>query len=111
MIVIIFASSITHENYNKLLEQKTVTIKEVQIQDIPLIVDYWQSKTVAQLNAMGIDESELHTLDNLGSYIENQLDLSYSKKSALYVGFIDNKPVGHCYVNGIEFGKEANMHL
>ncbi len=89
-----------------------ITVREIQEKDISNVVGYWKNSTPEHLKAMGIDISELYALDNLEEYLKKQISANYSEKSALFmIGVIDNKAVGHCYVNGIKFKEEASMHL
>ncbi|WP_394747267.1 GNAT family N-acetyltransferase [Spongiimicrobium salis] len=87
-------------------------IREMQPQDIPHIVSYWNTMTHEQLESMGVPKEALERYIHLGPFLKKQLQLPYSKKEALFmIGLLDKEPYGHCYVNSIEFGEEAHMHL
>ncbi len=89
-----------------------LTIQELQKDHIPYILGYWQNASQEELLAMGIDLNHLSVLDNLGQRLEKQLELANEKKGAfVLVAFIDEQPVGHCYVNNLTYGKDAFMHL
>ncbi len=89
-----------------------LTVREVEKNDIQHIVGYWNNSTTEELLAMGIDVNNIEPLKNLGGRLEKQLELSNEDKAAfVLVAMLDEKPVGHCYVNNLIFGKEAFMHL
>ncbi len=99
-------------SFTKKRMENNFTVREAQKNDIPHIVNYWKSASKEDLLAMGIDINNTAPLDDLGERLEKQLPLPYSLKGAfVLVAFVDEKPVGHCYVNHLVFGKEAFMHL
>ena len=88
------------------------SVRLLERKDISHVVNYWQTASEKHLNAMGIEKKDLSALDNLEVYMTNQLLLPYSEKSALYtIGLLNNEPYGHCYINSIDYGNEAHMHL
>ncbi|MFK8005079.1 MAG: GNAT family N-acetyltransferase [Saprospiraceae bacterium] len=92
--------------------QSEITVREVEKNDIQYIVGYWNNASTEDLLAMGIDVNNIDTLKNLGARLEKQLMLSNEDKAAfVLVALLDKKPIGHCYVNNLIFGKEAFMHL
>ena len=92
--------------------QTKITIREVQKDDIPFIVGYWNNSSTDDLLAMGIDINNIEPLRNLGDRLEGQLELPYKNKAAyVLVVMMDEKRIGHCYVNNLIFGEEAFMHL
>ena len=87
-------------------------IREIQEEDITPIVTYWNTVSDEHLALMGVPKEALHRYTNLGPFLKKQLDLAYDQKTALFmIGLLDDQPYGHCYVNNIQFGKEAHMHL
>lgn len=89
-----------------------LTIQELQKDHIPHILGYWKNASQEELLAMGISLNHVSVLDNLGGRLEKQLQLPYEKKGAfVFVAFVGEQAVGHCYVNNLLFGKEAFMHL
>lgn len=92
--------------------QAEITVREVEKDDIQYIVGYWNNSSTDVLLAMGIDINNIESLKNLGDRLEKQLELSYENKAAfVLVAMIDEKRIGHCYVNNLIYGKEAFMHL
>ena len=89
-----------------------ITVREAQKNDIQHIVGYWDNSSTEDLLAMGIDVNNIDPLKNLGDRLEKQLSLKNEDKAAfVMIAMMDEKPVGHCYVNNLIFGNEAFMHL
>lgn len=89
-----------------------IIVREAKKKDIQHIVGYWDNASTEDLLAMGIDVNNIDPLKNLGDRLEKQLALSYEEKTAfVMVAMMNEKLVGHCYVNDLIFGKEAFMHL
>lgn len=94
------------------MNNEILSVRQIEKTDIHHIVNYWKNLSNDQLETMGIDPKELYVYANLAEYIAKQIDLPIDQKSALYIiGLSDGEAYGHCYVNGIVFGKEAHMHL
>ncbi|MES2618797.1 MAG: GNAT family protein [Bacteroidota bacterium] len=89
-----------------------ITVREILHRDIPAIINYWMNADEAFLRSMGAD---IHLLPNRTQWEEMlnmQLQLAYPEKlSYATIWLLNNKAVGHCNVNMIEYGKQANMHL
>src|SRR5688572_4284888 len=91
---------------------RTLSTREIQPGDVPLIVNYWQHADPAFLLGMGVDLNKMPPADQLHTMISEQLSQSYNQKKAYaIIWLIDDQPAGHCNVNKIIFGDEAYMHL
>jgi RimJ/RimL family protein N-acetyltransferase len=89
-----------------------LSVRELQAPDIPLITQYWLSAGAETLRAMGADIAKLPSREEWHKLLSAQLSQPYSEKQAYaIIWLVDDKPVGHCNVNKIIFGKEAYMHL
>lgn len=87
-------------------------VRELQIEEIGLIADYWGSVTADSLRNMGADPTKMPPRDHFIEMLSGQLALPYNQKAALaLIWLLDEVPVGHCNVNQIQFGDQAKMHL
>ncbi|NEN22542.1 GNAT family N-acetyltransferase [Cryomorpha ignava] len=89
-----------------------LSIREIRESDISLIADYWLKSDLEFLKSLGVDLKKLPEREGLTTMLKKQIALPYSEKQSLaLIWENDKKPIGHCNVNGINFGKEATMHL
>ena len=89
-----------------------VFVREIISSDIPHIADYWLKSNPDFLESMGVDLKKLPTRDGLTLMLSTQINTPDQEKASLAMILeVDGKPVGHCNVNGITYGKEATMHL
>ncbi|MEO6731868.1 MAG: GNAT family protein [Ferruginibacter sp.] len=89
-----------------------LSVREIQREDIPLIVDYWLTATPAHLQAMGVDLGKIPTRQQWMSMLPEQLNQPYEQKQSYCIIWLaDGQPIGHSNVNKIIFGEEAYMHL
>ena len=89
-----------------------LSVRELQIQDIDWIANYWLQSDPAFMQAMGVDLSKLPSRENLTNMLRNQLAAPHEKKATYaLIWLLNNQPVGHCNVNDIQYGEQAFMHL
>ena len=89
-----------------------LSVREILPTDIPSITNYWLQADAAYLKGMGADKSKLPTAEQWHQMLQTQINLPYSEKqSYCTIWEVNGEAVGHCNVNQISFGKEANMHL
>lgn len=90
----------------------SLSVREIEDSDIPLITDYWLSADAEFLRGMGADITKLPSREQWREMLSTQLRQPYQEKqSYATIWLADGEPVGHCNVNKIVFGKEAYMHL
>lgn len=93
-------------------EKFDIRVREIQLKDIDLIADYWLKSDSSFLVQMGVDLNKLPTRNGLREMLTKQINQSFTnKKSYALIWELNGKPIGHSNVNGIEYGKEATMHL
>jgi len=93
-------------------ENLNIKVREVQLKDVDLIVDYWLNSDPDFLVSMGVDLTKLPTRNGLSKMLTEQINTPLkSKKSYALIWELNGKQIGHSNVNGIEFGKQATMHL
>jgi len=87
-------------------------VREITIEDIQPLADYWTKSDPGFLVSMGVDLSKLPARSDLVEMLEQQVTQDYSeKKSYAVIWLVDGKPAGHSNINKILFGEEAYMHL
>lgn len=92
--------------------ESTLTVREIQAADIPLITAYWLQPDPGFMKGIGVDLSKIPGEASLHQMLSQQLSLPYDEKPAYcIIWLINGVPAGHCNVNKIVFGEEASMHL
>ncbi len=87
-------------------------IRELSINDIDRIINYFLQADRDFLREMGVEPKKLPHHDDWYSLILEDLDRSTPQKNFYYLIWeLDGCPVGHSNINKIIFGKEAYMHL
>lgn len=87
-------------------------VREILVEEIGLIADYWGTASEDYLRSMGADSAKMPPRDHFMKMLSGQLLLPYDQKAALaLIWMVEGEPVGHCNVNQIVFGEQANMHL
>jgi len=88
-----------------------LAVRELTSEDVPLIVNYWKTRSDENLILMGVDKEKLLQFD-FEPILRSQLELPNDKKGLYYViWMMDGVPIGHSNVNKIVFGEDACMHL
>jgi [ribosomal protein S5]-alanine N-acetyltransferase len=89
-----------------------LNVREITLNDIQLIADYWLLSPPEYLQGMGIDLTKMPDRNWFTSMLTEQINTPYKDKKALAVIWeIDGEPIGHSNVNDIVFGQHAFMHL
>lgn len=92
--------------------QDEVKVRDLTIDDIKFISDYWLNSDEDFLISLGVDLDKLPTREGMTKMLTNQINLPDSDKASMAMILEHNgKPTGHCNVNGITYGQEATMHL
>lgn len=89
----------------------SIEVREATSAEVPLIEQYWASRTDEELIKMGVDIEKFRNVD-MGLLIQKDLEVPYEQKGTYYlICFLHGNPVGHTNVGKIAFGEEAFMHL
>ena len=92
--------------------EKNLSVRQLEINDLELIVDYFLKSDNDFLFGMGVDISKLPSREDWLNILISNFHLNLDKKTFFYIiWLLDNQPVGHCNINKINFGKDAFMHL
>lgn len=90
----------------------SLSVHELSPAEISMIIQYWQHADTAYLEGMGVDLSKLPSEEDWQKMLSEQLEQPMDKKySYCIIWLLNERPIGHCNVNKITFGKEAYMHL
>ncbi len=94
------------------MQEYTLSVRELQADDLEHIARYWVSAGDDYLRGMGADPEKM---PGFGEWVERlavQLDQPYNQKqSYCLIWQVDGRPAGHSNVSKIVFGEEAYMHL
>ncbi|PCH73760.1 MAG: GNAT family N-acetyltransferase [Flavobacteriaceae bacterium] len=91
---------------------KHLSVRRMTRADVPYIVNYWQNASKEQLLKMGALIEKVPSEKVMTSFLESQILLpDVKKESFCTIWLLEGTPVGHCNVNTILYGKQANMHL
>lgn len=91
---------------------RTLSVRELQAQDIDRIADYWLNSEPAFLQGMGVDLSKMPPRTQWETMLNKQLSSPIpEKQSYAIIWQVDGEAVGHCNINDITFGEQAFMHL
>jgi RimJ/RimL family protein N-acetyltransferase len=94
------------------MTEQILSVREITQSDVALITQYWLNASADYLEGMGVDLNKMPTEAAWTSMLGEQISKPYEqKKSYCTIWELNGKPIGHCNVNNISFGKEANMHL
>lgn len=89
-----------------------LSTRELQVEDIGHLVDYWTKSDPEHLKRMGVDLSKMPSVEDLTAMLNKAATLKYEEKQSYCIIWeIDKIPVGHSNVNRIVFGEHASMHL
>jgi len=87
-------------------------VREIQISDVNLIVNYFHNSTPEFLIGMGAEPKKLPEKEKWKNILLEEINKPLKDKNFYYIIWtIDKKPIGHSNINKIEFGKSAFMHL
>jgi RimJ/RimL family protein N-acetyltransferase len=90
----------------------TLSVRQIQKDDIDLLIRYWLESSEAHLRGMGVDMAKMPDEKAWRIMLAKQLTQSYKEKqSYCIIWLVDGKPTGHSNINNIIFGEEAFIHL
>lgn len=89
-----------------------LAIREMQLSDIPRIVDYFVKADADFLKGMGVDPDKLPESQTWIDKLVGEYHKPYVDKESYYIiWLLNDEPVGHSNINNIYFGTSATMHL
>ena len=94
------------------MNEAKLSVREIQEEDIDLIIEYWMNAEPAFLTGMGVDLAKIPDAAEWRDMLLTQIHQPIEEKqSYCIIWLVDDQPVGHSNVNKIIFGEEAYMHL
>jgi RimJ/RimL family protein N-acetyltransferase len=94
------------------MQEHRLSVREMNLQDIPLIISYWLNASREQLQQMGVDPAKLPQKEQLQQMLESQYFLPLEqKRSFCLIWEEEGVSIGHCNTNPTFFGDHAFMHL
>lgn len=94
------------------MTEQRLTVREMQLADVGLRIDYFHDASDDHLLTMGVDRSLLPTRDAWHEFYEEDYARPIRDRVAFsLVWELDGTAVGFSSVSNIVFGKEAFMHL
>lgn len=89
-----------------------LSVREIELADIPYIANYWLQSGTDYMEGMGVDVEKLPQREFWDQMLAEQINTPLEQKqSYATIWLVDGQPIGHCNINKIEFGKQAYMHL
>ncbi len=93
-------------------DKNVLSVRELTVDDVPLIVKYWLESDPDYLTGMGVDLTKLPAATDFSQMLIRQVNLPHAeKKSFCVIWLINEKPVGHSNLNPFLFGEWGTMHL
>ena len=92
--------------------KNSISIRAIEKEDIPSIVDYFLNADVSFLDSMGVNPDKLPERENWIRKLNHELSLPLQSKNFYYViWMVNGQAIGHSSLTHIVYGKEAYMHL
>jgi RimJ/RimL family protein N-acetyltransferase len=89
-----------------------LSVREMQLTDIPAVVNYWTTATDAHLTGMGVDLGKMPTAPQFAEMLAKNIQTPVNQRiSCCVIWQVDGVAVGHSNTNPTRFGEQAFMHL
>lgn len=87
-------------------------IREMELGETGMVIDYFYAASVEQLDLMGIDPTRLPTRPVWAGLFRTLYEMPHAERAALLVIWrLDDRPIGFSSCDRIVFGSRAHMHL
>jgi hypothetical protein len=85
------------------MSESNLAVRELGVNDIQLVCDYWMNASDEYLLAMGVELSNMPTESELTSMLKTELARPISERKTYALIWTENNiPIGHSNVNKIE---------
>lgn len=89
-----------------------LTVREMRLDEVHLIIDYFYAATPEYLEMMGVDPSRLLPPQAWYARLESEYAVPIEQRQYYTViWLLDDRPIGYSSCDKIVFGERANMHL
>jgi RimJ/RimL family protein N-acetyltransferase len=90
----------------------SLTVREIEIAEFDIVLDYFHDATPEFLETMGIDPTRIPDRNVWRERFRSDSALPASQRSSIVLLWLmDGRPVGFSSCDKIKFGERANMHL
>lgn len=90
----------------------TLDIREMELAETSLVIDYFYASSIEQFDLMGIDPTRMPTRAVWSSLFKTLYATPLAERAALLVIWrLDGRPIGFSSCDRIVFGNRAHMHL
>jgi len=90
----------------------SVHVREMQLEEVGLVIDYFHESTAEHLEMLGVDPTRLPARAQWRQLYESDFAQPIERRRTLLLLWeINATPVGFASVDKIVYGKEAYMHL
>ena len=87
-------------------------VRECEIGEIDLVINYFLEADDAFLRGMGVEPSKMPTAVQWRQLVVDDRERPLQERQHYYLLWeLDGLPVGHSNINAISYGQEAKMHL
>jgi RimJ/RimL family protein N-acetyltransferase len=87
-------------------------VSEMTLAETALVIDYFYSSSIEQLDLMGIDPTRMPTKPVWAGLFKTLYELPLTERAALLaIWRLDGRPIGFSSCDRIVFGNRAHMHL
>jgi RimJ/RimL family protein N-acetyltransferase len=89
-----------------------IVAREMELSEVPLVIDYFHHATPEHLEMMGVDPSRLPRRFEWLERLKHDYELPIERRANFLTIWLSGEdPVGFSTCNNIIFGERANMHL
>ena len=90
----------------------SLVIREMALEEVGLIIDYFHGSTPEHLDLLGVDPTRLPAPESWRAHFAGEYQKPIRDRSTLLVLWeLDEAPVGFSTADKITYGEQANMHL
>lgn len=87
-------------------------VREMRLEETPLVIDYFHSSTPEHLEMLGVDPSRLPAREIWATMFNTSYGVALEERRGFFlIWLMDGHPVGFSSCDKIVFGVQANMHL
>jgi|SRR5271155_3247303 len=95
-----------------MMSSMSLVIREMGLDEVDLIIDYFHGATPEHLETMGVDPTRLPTREDWREWYVAEYGRPVKERSTLLVIWeLDGVAVGFSSADRIVYGEQANMHL
>jgi RimJ/RimL family protein N-acetyltransferase len=89
-----------------------LNVREMRLEETPLVIDYFHSSTPEHLEMLGVDPTRLPSREVWATMFNAQYGVAIDKRKGFFlIWLMEGHPIGFSSCDKIVFGAQANMHL